>query len=335
MADRHIHHQSELFHPHGHQCDLDFGHDHDHEDLEDSAHLLKIDEKRRLMAAAGLTALMMVAEVAGGLFTNSLALISDAGHMLTHLLALTISFLAIIFATRPPTEKKTFGFYRLEIIAALFNGATLIFITAWIIYEAYIRFLNPISIASLQMFTIAVAGLIVNITTTYILSSSEGSGINIRSAFLHMIGDTLSSVGVVVAALIIYYTGWVIIDPILSILISIFILVWSYQLIKESINILLEATPKDIDLDDLVESVTAIDEVKDVHDLHVWTLTSNMYALSAHLSIKNMHISDTMHLLRRINFLLCQKYRIGHTAIQFECDGIERYPFHHTHKKPA
>ncbi|HLF87149.1 MAG TPA: cation diffusion facilitator family transporter [Nitrospiria bacterium] len=333
MAGHNHHHDTALFHPHGHQCDLDFGHDHHDDDLANSVHLLKGSEKRRLMAAAGMTAVMMVMEVAGGFFTNSLALVSDAGHMLTHLLALTISFLAIIFAMRPPTEEKSFGFHRLEILAALFNGVTLLLITAWIIYSAYIRFYNPRSIAGLEMFTIALAGLIVNIATTYILSSSEGGGINIRSAFLHMIGDTLSSVGVVAAALIIYYTGWVIIDPILSILLSIAILIWSYQLIRESINILLEATPKDIDLDELSESVKAIEEVKDIHDLHVWTLTSNMYALSAHLSIKNMHISDTMHLLRRINFLLCQKYRIGHTAIQFECDRVERYPFHHTHQK--
>lgn len=331
MADHHIHHQSELFHPHGHQCDLDFGHG--HEELEDSVHLLKVGEKRRLMAAAGLTALMMVAEVAGGLFTNSLALISDAGHMLTHLLALTISFLAIIFAMRPPTEEKSFGFHRLEILAALFNSMTMLFITAWIIYEAYIRFYNPRPVAGLQMFTIALAGLIVNIVTIYILSASDRGGVNIRSAFLHMIDDTMSSVGVVVAAIIIYYTGWVFIDPILSILLSTYILIWSYQLIKESSNILLEATPKDVDLNELIESLKAISEVKDLHDLHIWTLTSNMYALSAHVSIKNIHISDTMHLLRRINFLLCQKYRIGHTAIQFECDGVERYPFHHTHKK--
>ncbi|MBI5747338.1 MAG: cation transporter [Nitrospirae bacterium] len=295
--------------------------------------MLKGSEMRRLMAASSMTALMLVVEIAGGLLTNSLALISDAGHMLTHLLALTIAFLATIFAMRPPTEKKSFGYYRLEILAALFNGVTLLLITAWIIYEAYARFYNPVPIASLQMFVIALLGLIVNIVTTYILSSSNRGGINIRSAFLHMIGDTLSSVGVVAAALIIYYTGWVIIDPILSILLSIAILIWSYQLIKESINILLESTPKDIDLNELTESFKAIDEVKDIHDLHVWTLTSNMYALSAHLSIKNMHISDTMHLLRRINFLLCQKYKIGHTAIQFECDGVERYPFHHTHQK--
>lgn len=333
MADQHRHANVELFHPHEHQCDLDFGHDHHDDDMANSAHLLKGSEKRRLMAAAGMTALMMVVEVAGGLFTNSLALISDAGHMLTHLLALTISFLAIIFAMRPPTEKKTFGFHRLEILAALFNSVTMLFITAWIIYEAYIRFYNPRPVASLQMFTIALAGLIVNIVTIYILSASARGGINIRSAFLHMIDDTMSSVGVVVAAIIIYYTGWVFIDPILSVLLSTYILIWSYKLIKESSNILLEATPKDIDPNELVESLKAISEVKDLHDLHIWTLTSNMYALSAHLSIKNMHISDTMHLLRRINFLLCQKYRIGHTAIQFECDGVERYPFHHTHQK--
>ncbi len=333
MADQHRHAHVELFRPHEHQCDLDFGHDHHDDDPANSAHLLKGSEKRRLMAAAGMTALMMVVEVAGGLFTNSLALVSDAGHMLTHLLALTISFLAIIFAMRPPTEEKSFGFHRLEILAALFNGVTLLLITAWIIYAAYARFYNPVPVASLQMFVIALLGLIVNIVTTYILSSSNRGGINIRSAFLHMIGDTLSSVGVVIAALIIYYTGRTIIDPILSILLSIAILIWSYQLIKESINILLEAAPKDIDLSELTESFKAIEEVKDIHDLHVWTLTSNMYALSVHLSIKNMHISDTRHLLRRINFLLCQKYRIGHTAIQFECDGVERYPFHHTHQK--
>ena len=184
-------------------------------------------------------------EVIGGFLTNSLALISDAGHMLTHLFALLVSLFALFFAAKPPTEKKTYGFYRLEILAALFNGIMLFMITVWIFYEAYQRFMHPESISSGKMFMVACIGLVANITCAYILKGNgHGHSLNVRSAFLHMLGDTLSSVGVIIGAGIIYYTNWFIIDPIISVLICVLILIWSYKLVMESVDVLLEATPK-------------------------------------------------------------------------------------------
>jgi cobalt-zinc-cadmium efflux system protein len=267
---------------------------------------------------------MMVVEFAGGLLTNSLALLSDAGHMLTHFLALGVSLLALIFTNRPPTDQKTFGFYRLEILAALFNGITLFLITGWIFYQAYVRFWSPQPIASLQMFFIALLGLVVNIITAVILSGSVKESLNIKSAFLHMLGDTLSSLVVVIGAVIIYYEEWLFLDPLLSVVICVVILIWSYRLIVESVNILLEATPKELNIQGIADSVKLIKEVEDIHDVHVWTLTSGMYALSAHIITKDVRLSETTDLLKRINLLLCRDFKIGHTAIQFENE--ERNP---------
>jgi len=266
----------------------------------------------------------MIIEGVGGLITNSLALLSDAGHMLTHFLALGVSLLATRFANRPPTDQKTFGFYRLEILAALFNGITLFLISGWIFYYAYLRFLSPEPIDSLPMFLVALFGLGINIITVFILNGSTHGSLNIRSAFFHVIGDTLSSVAVVIGAIFIYYTNWLILDPILSVLICLVILIWAVRLINESVNIFLEATPKDLNIQALNNSLHRVEGVMDVHDLHVWTLTSGMYALSAHVAIRDVPVSQTTKLLKKINFLLCQEFNIGHTAIQFELKENEQ-----------
>lgn len=277
-------------------------------------------ERRRLLAALLLTGTVMVVEVIGGLLSNSLALLSDAGHMLTHLLALSISFLALIFAARPPTSKNTFGFYRLEILAALLNSFLLFLVTLWIFYEAYQRFYDPEPVASGEMMAVAAIGLITNLATIALLSKSTRRSINLKSAFLHMIGDTLSSVGVLIGATVIYLTEWWFIDPLLGVILSFFILFWAVRLMIDSIDILLEATPKEIDPVQVVEAVKVIEEVRDVHDIHVWTLTSGMYALSAHVAVRDMPLKETAHLLRQINFLLCQRFKIGHVAIQLETE---------------
>jgi len=282
-------------------------------------HTHRGEERSKLILACSLTGAMFIVEAIAGFLTNSLALLSDAGHMLTHLIALLISLGAILFAAKPPTARKTYGFYRLEILAALFNGATLFLITLWIFFHAYKRIINPEPIASWHMFIVAVIGLIVNLACAYILKTSHGS-LNIKSAFIHMMADTFSSLVVVFGAIIMHYTQWYMLDPALSILICIVILVWSYQLITESVDILLEATPKDVDLENVVKSISELNEIKGVHDVHIWTITSGMYAMSAHVYIKDLMVSETHRIMANINTLVNEKFSIGHTVIQFESD---------------
>lgn len=247
--------------------------------------------------------------------------------MLTHLFALLISLFAVFFATKPPTDKKTYGFFRVEILAALFNGITLVLIAAWIFYEAYRRFMHPETISGPMMFVIAVVGLIANVSCAYILKGDGhdhdhgiGHSLNLKSAFVHMLGDTVSSVGVILGAIFIYFTGWYIIDPIISVVICVMILLWSYKLIMESIDVLLEATPKSINIDELIKSLKQISGIDNAHDIHVWTITSGMYAMSAHIDTKDMLISETTKLSKEINGVVNEKFKIGHTVIQFGCE---------------
>jgi len=288
-------------------------------------HTHRGEERSKLVLACALTGTMFIVEGIAGFLTNSLALLSDAGHMLTHMIALLISLGAIMFASRPPTARKTYGFYRLEILAALFNGATLFLITIWIFFHAYKRIINPEPVASGHMLIVAIVGLLVNLACAYILKTSHGS-LNIKSAFMHMMADTFSSLVVVFGAIIMHYTQWYILDPALSILICIIILVWSYQLITESVDILLEATPKDVDLENVVKSINELDEIEGVHDVHIWTITSGMYAMSAHVYIKDLMVSETHSIMANINTLVNEKFSIGHTVIQFESNVCSDNP---------
>ncbi len=280
-------------------------------------HTHRGEERKKLILAASLTGTMFIVEGVAGFLTNSLALLSDAGHMLTHLIALLISLGAILFAAKPPTARKTYGFYRLEILAALFNGITLLLITLWIFSHAYQRIINPEPIASGHMFIVAIIGLIVNLACAYILKTSHGS-LNIKSAFVHMMADTFSSLVVVLGAIIMHYTQWYMLDPALSILICIIILIWSYQLITDSVDILLEATPKDVNLEDVVKDINELAEVEAVHDIHIWTITSDMYAMSTHICIQDLRVSETQGITKKINTLVKEKHKIDHTVIQFE-----------------
>ena len=288
-------------------------------------HTHRGEERSKLILACSLTGTMFIVEGIAGFLTNSLALLSDAGHMLTHMIALLISLGAIMFASRPPTARKTYGFYRLEILAALFNGATLFLITLWIFFHAYKRIINPEPVASWHMFIVAIVGLLVNLACAYILKTSHGS-LNIKSAFMHVMADTFSSLVVVFGAIIMHYTQWYMLDPALSILICIVILVWSYQLITESVDILLEATPKDVDLENVVKSINELDEIEGVHDVHIWTITSGMYAMSAHVYIKDLMVSETHSIMANINTLVNEKFSIGHTVIQFESNVCSDNP---------
>ena len=290
--------------------------------------------RSRLLITIILTAVMMVGEIAGGLISGSLALLSDAGHMFTHAFALLVSFLAILYACRPATKEKSFGFYRSEILAALFNGVTLIIITGFIFWEAYKRILNPKSVAVMEMIIIAAVGLAVNIATALILYKASRESLNIRSAFVHMIGDTASSVGVVIGGVVIYFTSYYIIDPIFSIVIAILILVWAISLIKDSVRILMESTPKNIDAGRLKENIISkFETVKDVHDLHAWEITTGMYCMTAHIIIDDINVSQTRELLRDIGKFLEDDYNIRHPIIQFEAG--EDFVHNHEHGFPS
>ncbi len=301
---------------------LDYYHN---EDEHGHKHEYRSHERKRLIITSAITGSIFVVEVLGGIISNSLALISDAGHMLTDLFALLLSLFALFFAAKPPTGKKTYGFYRLEILAALFNGVTLFMISLWIFYEAYHRFMHPETISSGKMFIVAMIGLVANVTCAFLLKGGgDGHGhkhsLNVRAAFLHMLGDTFSSVGVIIGAVIIYYTNWLIVDPVISVIICILILVWSYKLVMESADILLEATPKEINIDQVIARLKQIPGVDDAHDIHIWAITSGMYSMSGHIDTKDMMISETTKLSKEINRILGEKFKIGHTVIQFGCE---------------
>ncbi len=285
-----------------------------------AAHNHNTDRLSRLRLALILTGVGMVLEFIGGILSNSLALTSDSGHMLTHLFALGMSYFAIILSSQPVTKKRTYGFYRAEVLAAFINGIVLIFISGYLAYEAFLRFLSPEKIKITEMLFVAVAGLIINGISTILLFKVSSHDLNIRSAILHEIGDMVSSIAVVSAGIIIFYTKNYIVDPILSFFICALIVIWAIRLLIESANILLEATPKHLDIDELIDTVRkGIPGIYEIHHVHVWAIASSMYSLTAHVVIEDCHLSKANELLDKINSLLKEKFHIGHTNIQFEC----------------
>ena len=293
---------------------------HDHHNSAELPYSHRPEARKKLFLAMMLTGSMMVVEGIGGFLTGSLALLSDAGHMLSHFFALGTSFLAILVAAKTVSNRFSFGLYRIEILSALFNGATLLLIVAYILYESYKRFLDPQPIATVSMFWVALAGLIINLLTALILRRAGKGDINVRSAFLHMLADTASSFGVVGGAIVIYLTGWLWIDPALSMLIALMIAIWSWGLLKDSVLVLLESTPHHIKPEEIMSALQKdFSEIVDVHDLHVWEVTSHMYSLAAHISVdRTLTVSDCEGLRDRINHLLDQHFHITHTNLQFE-----------------
>lgn len=277
-------------------------------------------EKKKLKLTMAITGAMMMAEVIGGLFTNSLALISDAGHMFTHFFALLISFGAILCANRASCHHRTFGFYRVEILAALFNSIFLFAVTGWILFEGIKRIIHPAPVLGAQMFIIAIIGLIVNLISTLILHGADKEDLNIKSAFLHMWADTLSSVAIVVGAVVIYFTRWNIIDPVLSILIAVVVGAWGWQLFKDSVNILLESAPKGMDCNQVASALKAgIPDIEEITDLHIWEITSKMYSMTAHIKLKEkLSECGTKGILDRIKNILNTQFDIEHTTIEFD-----------------
>ena len=278
-----------------------------------------VDESSRgLKLALGITAVVMAAEIAGGIFSNSLSLLSDAGHMLVDALSLALSLIALNLAKRPATVTRTFGLHRAEILAALANGVTLVLISAYIFYEAIHRFSNPPAVHTPLMIIVAAVGLAGNLVTMRLLQRTRHNNLNIRAAFFHVFGDTISSVGVIAAGIVIAVTGWELADPIIAIVIGCIILWGAISLVRESVDILLETVPKNIPLEQVTETVMSVKGVVELHDLHVWTITSGIYALSTHVLIEDQMLSRTREITDEINHLLAQKFNIMHTTFQLE-----------------
>jgi cobalt-zinc-cadmium efflux system protein len=268
----------------------------------------------------------MFAEAIGGWLTNSLALLADAGHMLTDVAALSLTLAAIWFASRPATPNKTFGYYRLEILAAFVNGIALVLLSIWVIYEAYERFYDPPEVKGLQLTAIAVGGLIVNIIAAFLLHSDHKHDLNMRGAWLHVMGDVFGSVTAIVAGALIVLFGWTWADAVCSTLISLIIIFGAWRLIRESVNVLLEGTPAHINLKAVEETIRETDAVEDVHDLHVWTITSGIEALSVHIIHREK--TSQAELLRQIRARIHDRFGIDHLTIQLETRESEQFNPH-------
>lgn len=274
-----------------------------------------------LKITLGIVILVMIAEIVGGFVSNSLSLLSDAGHMLTDVLAIVLSLAAMSLARRPATTRRTFGFYRAEIMAALANGIILVLVSLYIFYEAYQRFNNPPDVNSPVMLIVAVIGLVANLAGMLVLRRSSEGSLNVKAAFWHIIGDTLSSVGVIVAGVIILLTGWYIADPILAVVIGVIIIWGAFRIVKEAADVLLESVPGHVNFDEVADVIKSVPGVTDLHDVHIWTITSGIYALSAHVDIKDRMVSESAGVLAELNKVLEEHFNISHTTLQLECDS--------------
>lgn len=275
--------------------------------------------KRVLLIGFILITGYMVIEVIGGLWTNSLALLADAGHMLSDSLSLGIGLLALILGEKSATSEKTYGYKRFEILAALFNGVTLSLVAVYIFYEAFHRFQEPLEIASRGMLLIAAIGLLVNLLVAWILLRGDTKeNLNVRAAFLHVISDLLGSVGAIVAAFLILFFGWVWADPIASILVAVLVFISGWRVTGEAVHVLMEGTPRSVEVQNIARTLEQIPGVHHIHDLHIWSITSGKNALSCHAEVDgNMTISESQVLLETIEQRMKEK-GIGHVTVQFE-----------------
>jgi cobalt-zinc-cadmium efflux system protein len=275
--------------------------------------------ERRLLLALGLTGLILLMEVAGGFWTHSLALLSDAAHVLLDVLALALSYLALRVAARPADDRYTYGFHRVRVLAALANGALLLLMAFGIFREAWLRLREPAAVLAGPMLVVAIAGLIVNLVVMRVLGDHDHDDLNVHSAFLHVMGDTLSSVGVIVAGFVILLTGWTWVDPLASVLIGIVIVVGSVRLLRSTLHILAEGAPEGLSTRDVAGAMRGVPHVGEVHDLHVWTVSPGYVALSAHVVLSDRLLAETQSVQEELKRVLFERFSIRHTTIQFEC----------------
>ena len=291
------------------------------------------DSRRKLTLVLVLTAIYMVAEALGAWLAGSLALLADAGHMLTDVAALGLALMAVWFSSRPATSSKTFGYHRLEILAALVNGVALVVIALLIFYEAYQRWFAPPAVRGSLVMLVAAGGLVINLISAWILHGSHEIDLNIRGAWLHVISDALGSIGAIVAGAIIWLYGWYTADPLFSALIGVLIVWSSWRLIRDSANVLLEGTPAHINLAAVEDVILQTQGVSAVHDLHVWTITSGREALSAH--VIHEYLISQPELLKELRTTLHDRFGVDHLTIQMETPDFEDETFHFCHAGTA
>ena len=289
---------------------------------------VRAGHERKLWLALGLTGSFMIAEVIGAFVTGSLALLSDAAHMMTDALALAISLVAIQVAKRAADRKRTFGYARFEILAAAFNALLLFGVAFYILYEAYLRLQAPAEIQSTGMLVIAVLGLIVNLISMRLLSAASDESLNVKGAYLEVWSDMLGSIGVILAAVVIMLTGWAWVDSVVAAAIGFWVLPRTWTLLKESMNVLLQGVPDGIDIDAVEQAICAVPGVKEVHDLHVWALTSGKNVLSTHL-VADPALGSEQQILTQVTELLHEQFDISHVTLQIEGEGFHQEPIAH------
>lgn len=286
-------------------------------------HSLKQANAQRMLIALGITLAFVLFEIAAGIYANSLALLTDAAHNITDVLALALSWYALRVAARPANANKTFGYHRVGIVVALINGLSLVLISLYISYEAVQRLLNPLVVDDSILIGVALIAFFVNAGTALLVMRGSEDDLNQRSAFLHLAGDALATLGAFAAGIGIALSGWNWLDPLASLLIAALILWNVVGIVREALDILLEGTPRDMDLNALVGAMEMVRGVRGVHDLHVWSLAQNLRALSAHILTDDMSISEGARVQRDINTILHEKYGIAHATLQLECVGCE------------
>jgi len=281
-------------------------------------HALPVGNKLRLGIL--LSAVILVVEVVGGFFSGSLALLSDAGHVFADIVALSLSWYGVRQAERPSSSRMTFGYHRVGVIVAIVNAVSIFAIAAIIFFEAYQRCTNPPEVKTGLMLVVATVGLAVNVFLAFWLRQEQHQNLNVRSAFWHVLGDALASVGVIAGAIVIMITGLFIIDPILSVLIGFIILSSAWGIFREGTKVLLEATPKQIDVDKMVTAVKAIPRVRGLHDVHVWSISPELHAMSGHVLIGDLPLSEAASIREEVERVLKSQFDIEHSALQLECE---------------
>ncbi len=282
------------------------------------------EAKKQLILGLILNGSFTIIELVGGLLSNSLALVSDAMHDFTDTIALSLSLYANKKAVQKPSKTKTFGYKRATIIAALFNAIVLIALTFFIFYKAYQKIISPEKVNGMIVFVIAIFGIVFNGIVVLRMWKTKDKDINIKSVFWHLLEDALGWFGVLIAGIVIIFTGWYIIDPIISIVIGLIVIHGAYGIIKETLDIFMLAVPEGINIDEIAKEIKKIPKVVGVHDLHVWAVGSNHYALSGHILVKNMKISSAYPILCEANKMLKEKFKIDHTTMEFECEKCKR-----------
>lgn len=287
--------------------------------MADHIHYRALPVASKLKFGIMLTSFILVIEVVGGILSNSLALLADAGHVFTDVIALSLSWYGVKQAERPASGRMTFGYHRVGVIIAVVNAIAIFAIAAVVFYEAYRRLQQPPEVNSLLMLSVAIVGLSVNLFVASWLRREQKGNLNVRSAFWHALGDALASTGVIIGGVIMLLSGWFWVDPIISVLIGFIIILAAWRILKEGLRVLLEATPSQVNITEMVNALNRMPGVKDVHDIHVWSISPEWHAMSCHILIDDLPTSQAAGIRQKIEAVLRQQFHIEHTALQMEC----------------